>query len=458
MDESIEITKIFEEMYEDLFRSYIGNGMLYSTSRGMSRHDNKLYQFEAEQRCPAQYLIKRALQAAHRLSVKAWTKTKKPYTTCVTEVSAHLLTVLFSDPDVIDFEKLEDIYSRIHEKVDSNDAKAVEAVRTEITDALPFEMLTAIHLYIKLHKIYDAELFAAFCKVLTISRNQVTFPSPGYVEEKTTAFFCFTDLLDQYLHEASGYMNTTTLCSKVCEDLDRIAEKYTAFREYRPDESEIEGKIEEVLNENQSKWDPAKKKGSDTEYYESTINNYLDKVVKCVKRNVIINLKTEYTTGKDMNLRTMRERCSELAGMFCFTGGRVRLSPEFDVISGNSSYQNNTAIIVKSCPYFLLEELWDLLRKYGIKNHSEEKQKPDTSDIFDTNRILLMGRLYMILLIACAFDHENYMEKSSSDLQQKFENLMRGSTADRKIRALLRAYAELTVVSKDTKIIAEILN
>ena len=117
-------------------------------------------------------------------------------------------------------------------------------------------------------------------------------------------------------------------------------------------------------------------------------------------------------------------------------------------------YNNNCPIVIKSCPDFLIDELWECLKKYGLKGHDSEKLEPDVYGIIDEKRVKLMGRLYIIVLLCYAFDKENYKESPLS-----FTAIVNNSVAkkNKTVRAMLRAYCELTDNADDQAIITELL-
>ena len=101
-----------------------------------------------------------------------------------------------------------------------------------------------------------------------------------------------------------------------------------------------------------------------------------------------------------------------------------------------------------------LRFVWECLKKYGLKGHDKERIEPDVYSIIDEKRVALMGRLYIIVLLCYAFDKENYQKSSLT-----FTNIVNKSVAkkNKTVRAMLRAYCELTDNADDQAIITELL-
>ncbi|MBO5163981.1 MAG: hypothetical protein J6B75_05975 [Ruminococcus sp.] len=424
------------DMYESLFYYFLGDNDSLLTKEACIRYPLSMYHKNNPQICPAKYLVVNALIKAvspqqeelSKVNKEEWQKRKK-------KVSAYLLKT-----KLIDFEKLDDIYAKVRDRR-LNPQQRVQ-VKEEILGIMDPQYLIAVHLYMKYHKIFDRELFDAFCgMVITSDRCSRSEEIPSY---SFAALTVGEELVSEVMKcifttNGKGIKTPIMLYEEVYADFLSVEREYPAFKAYEPTMKQFETHIVEVLNIAETEWNPENtKKNKAREFPKSIVNQYLKFFSKLVRKKVIVKLKT--TSKQDPskpNQRTMRSKINEIA-------------KKFDL----QVCKNNYPIDIKSCPDFLIDELWECLKKYGLKGHDSEKLEPDVYSIIDEKRAELMGRLYIIVLLCYAFDKGNYQESSLS-----FMAILNISVAkkNKTVRAMLRAYCELTDNADDQAIITELL-
>lgn len=424
------------DMYESLFYYFLGDNDSLLTKEACIRYPLSMYHKNNPQICPAKYLVVNALIKAvspqqeelSKVNKEEWQKGKK-------KVNAYLLK-----SKLIDFEKLDDIYAKVRDRR-LNPQQKVQ-VKEEILGIMDPQYLLAVHLYMKYHKIFDRELFDAFCgMVITSDRCSRSEEIPSYSFAALTVGEELVETIENCIYGTNGKITKTPqmLYNKVYADFLSVAKDYPAFKAYQPSLLQLEAKICEVLILAETEWNPKKLKRDKTgNPFPATVSQYMEIFTKLMRNNLIVKLKT--TSKQDPskpNQRTMRSKINEIA-------------KKFDL----QVCKNNYPIDIKSCPDFLIDELWECLKKYGLKGHDSEKLEPDVYGIIDEKRVKLMGRLYIIVLLCYAFDKENYQESSLS-----FTAILNISVAkkNKTVRAMLRAYCELTDNADDQAIITELL-
>ena len=424
------------DMYESLFYYFLGDNDSLLTKEACIRYPLSMYHKNNPQICPAKYLVVNALIKAvspqqeelSKVNKEEWQKGKK-------KVSAYL-----SKSKLIDFEKLDDIYAKVRDRR-LNPQQRVQ-VKEEILGIMDPQYLIAVHLYMKYHKIFDRELFDAFCRmIITGDRCSRSEEIPSY---SFAALTVGEELVSEVMKcifttNGKGIKTPIMLYEEVYADFLSVEREYPAFKAYEPTMKKFESQLLEVLNIAEINWkDRNPSRDKNNTIYPSSIDYYINRFTGLLKDKLIVKLKT--TSKQDPskpNQRTMRSKINEIA-------------KKFDL----QVCKNNYPIEIKSCPDFLIDELWECLKKYGLKGHDSEKLEPDVYSIIDEKRVELMGRLYIIVLLCYAFDKENYKESPLS-----FADILNNSVAkkNKTVRAMLRAYCELTDNADDQAIITELL-
>lgn len=424
------------DMYESLFYYFLGDNDSLLTKEACIRYPLSMYHKNNPQICPAKYLVVNALIKAvspqqeelSKVNKEEWQKGKK-------KVSAYL-----SKSKLIDFEKLDDIYEAARDQQLS--PQQTEQVKEEILDIMDPQYLIAVHLYMKYHKIFDRELFDAFCRmIITGDRCSRSEEIPSYSFAALTVGEELVSEVMKCIFTTNGKDRKTpiTLYEEIYADFLKVEKGFPVFKAYEPTMKQFETHIVEVLNFAENDWkDRNPSRDKNNKLYFSSIDHYIKTFTGLLKKKVIVKLKT--TSKQDPskpNQRTMRSKITEIA-------------KSFDLQVCN----NNYPIEIKFCPDFLIDELWECLKKYGLKGHDSEKLEPDVYGIIDEKRVELMGRLYIIVLLCYAFDKENYKES-----QLSFTAIVNNSVAkkNKTVRAMLRAYCELTDNADDQAIITELL-
>ena len=417
------------DMYESLFYSFFGGtsaAETYTIVRNrcpipvyFKRHSNK---------CPAKALAVNLLAKVQSESPKDLPEVKK-------RARSYLLM-----SELINFEKLDDIYEAVKDHPFT--PQQTEQVKEEILDIIDPQYLIAVHLYMKYHKIFDRELFDAFCgMVITSDRCSRSEEIPSYSFAALTVGEELVSEVMKCIFTTNGKDRKTPimLYEEVYADFLSVEREYPAFKAYEPTLKQFETHIVEVLNFAETSWNPKNpKRDKNRNLFPATVEQYLTIFTELMRKNVIVKLKTTSKQNPSKpNQRTMRSKINEIA-------------KSFDL----QVYNNNCPIEIKSCPDFLIDELWECLKKYGLKGHDSEKLEPDVYSIIDEKRVELMGRLYIIVLLCYAFDKENYKESPLS-----FADILNNSVAkkNKTVRAMLRAYCELTDNADDQAIITELL-
>jgi len=417
------------DMYESLFYSFFGGKSAAETDTiARNRCPIPAYFKTHSDKCPAQALAINLLAEVQSESPEDLPEVKK-------RAKSYLLR-----SGLINFEKLDDIYTTVRDR--RLNPQQREQMKEEILGIMDPQYLIAVHLYMKYHKIFDRELFDAFCRmIITGDRCSRSEEIPSYSFAALTVGEELVSEVMKCIFTTNGKDRKTpiTLYEEVYADFLSVEREFPEFKVYEPTMKQFETHIVEVLNIAETEWNPENtKKNKAREFPKSIVNQYLKVFSKLVRKKVIVKLKT--TSKQDPskpNQRTMRSKINEIA-------------KKFDL----QVCKNNYPIDIKSCPDFLIDELWECLKKYGLKGHDSEKLEPDVYGIIDEKRVKLMGRLYIIVLLCYAFDKENYQESSLS-----FTAILNISVAkkNKTVRAMLRAYCELTDNADDQAIITELL-
>ena len=424
------------DMYESLFYYFLGDNDSLLTKEACIRYPLSMYHKNNPQICPAKYLAVNALIKAvspqqeelTKVNKEEWQKRNK-------KVSAYLLK-----SKLIDFEKLDDIYATLRDR--RLNPQQREQVKEKILGIIDPQYLIAIHLYMKYHKIFDRELFDAFCGMV------ITSDRCSRSEEITSYSFAALTVGEELVSEVMKCIFTTNgkdrktpimLYEEVYADFLNVEREFPAFKAYEPTLKQFETHIVEVLNFAETSWNPKNpKRDKNRNLLPATVEQYLKIFTELMRKNVIVKLKTTSKQNPSKpNQRTIRSKLPEITKFFSL-----------------QVYENNYPIEITSCPDFLIDELWECLKKYGLKGHDKEKLEPDVYGIIDEKRVALMGRLYIIVLLCYAFDKENYQKSSLT-----FTNIVNKSVTkkNKTVRAMLRAYSELTDNADDQAIITELL-
>ena len=417
------------DMYESLFYSFFGGKSAAETDTiARNRCPIPAYFKTHSDKCPAQALAINLLAEVQFESPEDLPEVKK-------RAKSYLLR-----SGLINFEKLDDIYEAVKDHPFT--PQQTEQVKEEILDIIDPQYLIAVHLYMKYHKIFDRELFDAFCRmIITGGRCSRSEEIPSYSFAALTVGEELVSEVMKCIFTTNGKDRKTPimLYEEVYADFLSVEREYPAFKAYEPTLKQFETHIVEVLNFAETSWNPKNpKRDKNRNLFPATVEQYLTIFTELMRKNVIVKLKTTSKQNPSKpNQRTMRSKINEIA-------------KKFDL----QVCKNNYPIEIKSCPDFLIDELWECLKKYGLKGHDSEKLEPDVYSIIDEKRVELMGRLYIIVLLCYAFDKENYKESPLS-----FADILNNSVAkkNKTVRAMLRAYCELTDNADDQAIITELL-
>lgn len=417
------------DMYESLFYSFFGGKSAAETDTiARNRCPIPAYFKTHSDKCPAQALAINLLAEVQFESPEDLPEVKK-------RAKSYLLR-----SGLINFEKLDDIYATVRDQ--RLNQQQTEQVKEEILGIMNPQYLIAVHLYMKYHKIFDRELFDAFCgMVITSDRCSRSEEIPSYSFKALTVGEELVAEVMRCIFTTNGKVTKTPimLYEEIYGDFLKVEREFPSLMAYEPTMKKFESQLLEVLNIAENNWkDRNPSRDKNNTIYPSSIDSYIKTFTGLLKDKLIVKLKT--TSKQDPskpNQRTMRSKINEIA-------------KKFDL----QVYNNNYPIVIKLCPDFLIDELWECLKKYGLKGHDSEKLEPDVYGIIDEKRVKLMGRLYIIVLLCYAFDKENYKESPLS-----FTAIVNNSVAkkNKTVRAMLRAYCELTDNADDQAIITELL-
>lgn len=418
----------FAAMYESLFFSFFGTSGTSTNSTEISgRYPIPMYFKNNSNKCPAKALV-----------VNALAEVQSPQPEELPEVKKKVRSYL-SRSKLIDFEKLDDIYTAVRDQqlhiqhVEQRpDTQHISQYKDKILDIIDPQYLVALHLYMKYHRVFITELFDAFYHMV----NTADICDSN----SDISYYCFAALtigeeivkaVRECIYGTNGKVTKKPeqLYQEVYSDFFIVANQFPSFEAYKPQMKTFEIAIEEVLDYAKDKWKPKNPQRSiNGEFFPATVKQYLDILTGLIRKKVIINLNTKngQGTGDKPNLRTIRSNLLKFTKLF-----------ELAVYFNN---QKEYQIPTTSCPDFLLDELWECLKQYGIRKHKKDKIEPYQWSIVDEDRIILIGRLYMIVLLCYAFDSKNYLES-----QQTFTDIVNNSLKkeNRQVRALLKAYYEL---------------
>ena len=325
------------DMYESLFDSFFGGtsaAETYTIVRNrcpipvyFKRHSNK---------CPAKALAVNLLAKVQSESPKDLPEVKK-------RAKSYLLM-----SELINFEKLDDIYATVRDY--RLTPQQAEQVKEEILDIIDPQYLIAVHLYMKYHKIFDRELFDAFCgMVITSDRCSRSEEIPSYSFAALTVGEELVAEVMKCIFTKNGKITKTPimLYEEVYGDFLKVERVFPSLKTYEPTMKKFESQLLEVLNIAEIEWkDRNPSRDKNNTLYFSSIEYYINRFTELLKNKLIVKLKT--TSKQDPskpNQRTMRSKINEIA-------------KSFDL----QVYNNNCPIVIKSCPDFLIDELWECLK------------------------------------------------------------------------------------------------
>lgn len=357
---------------------------------------------------------------------------------------------------VIDMDRLQKIYlglwykerlrSDAAEKLDNDDSLIIDKIVNprnmtceeereikEITDAaVNKEKITKLYIYYRYHRIYDEELFAIFCEMLGFAEKTTEPSAVSFITIGLTNYakILMSQIYQEVTKDIEGFSRN------VYKDFWDTVAVYPSFIMYKPEE-DLTRYIEKIINTKEL-GNPNGPNGG--KIYDSANNIYKKRLTEKVRSEVIIKLDTNYTKVKkgSPNLRTIRANSSKLTVKF-------HLETPYRV---QEQYVNK----IEYCPSWLVEELWSCLKKYGIRGYNSEKINSDPESIIDTPRIMLMGRLYILVLLAYAFARGNY------DENEEFRDIVKRSVANKQVSELLKIYSILSVDPKEKEIISDIMD
>lgn len=348
------------DMYESLFYAFFGRNSTVETDSIMSnRCPIPAYFKTHSDKCPAKALAVNLLAEVYSQSPAKLPEVKN-------RAKSYLLR-----SGLINFEKLDDIYATVRDQ--KLNQQQTEQVKEEILGIMNPQYLIAIHLYMKYHKIFDRELFDAFCNMI-ITRDSC--PS------QDISFYCFASLtvgeelveaVEKCIYGANGKITKTPqmLYNDIYADFLSVTTDYPAFKAYQPSMVQLEAKICEVLILAETEWNPKNLKRDKTgNPFPATVAQYIKIFTKLMRNKLIVKLKT--TSKQDINKPNQRTIRSKL----------LEITKSFNLQVHIFSYPME----IMSCPDFLIDELWECLKKYGIKGHDKEKLEPDVYSIIDEKR------------------------------------------------------------------------
>lgn len=423
----------FAAMYESLFFSFFGTSGTSTNSA------------EINGRCPipTYYKTNSNKNPAKALVVNVLAEVQSP----LPEVKKTIRSYL-SRSKLIDFEKLDDIYTTVRDQ--RLDTQHIEQYKDEILDIINPQYLAAIHLYMKYHKVYIKELFYAFCgMIITGDKCNSNSDISCYCFAALSIGEELVEAVRECIYGTNGEVTKKPeqLYQEVYSDFFIVANQFPSFEAYKPQMKTFEIAIEEVLDYAKDNWNPSDHKAKNGDFFPATVKQYLDILIEWIRKKVIIKLGTKTGQGKngDPNLRTVRYNSYRLTHQF-------KLAIPFDC-------EKKVANRLKSCPDFLLEELWDCINCYGLrsvnkdKNKDKDKSESENEYLIKSKRIRLMGRLYIIVLLCYAFDSNNHFGQ-----QFRFKEIVDHSLKNEQVGDLLKAYWALTDEKKDKAIIKELFS
>lgn len=428
MNDIENIAQEFAAMYDSLFFSFFGTSGTSTNSAEINRIcPIPMYFKNNSNKCPAKALV-----------VNVLAKVQSPQPEELPEVKKKVKSYL-TRSKLIDFEKLDEIYTTVRDQqlhtqhVEQRlDTQHISQYKDKILDIIDPQYLVALHLHMKYHRVFITELFDAFYHMInTADICDSNSDISNYCFATLTIGEEIVGVLKESIYTNSGKVTKKPekLYQEVYSDFLIAANQFPSFEAYKPQMNNFENAIEEVLNYAKGNWKPKKtKRSKNGEFFPATVKQYLDILTGLIRKKVIINLNTKngQGTNDEPNLRTIRSNF-------------LKLTQEFKLAVYNDDEKKHP-IHTTSCPDFLLDEIWECLKKYGIKKHKKEKIEPYQWSIVDEDRIIVIGRLYMIVLLCYAFDSKNYLES-----QQTFTDIVNNSLKkeNKQVRAWLKAYCEL---------------
>lgn len=432
----------FAAMYESLFFSFFGTSGTSTNSAEINRRfPIPMYFKNNSNKCPAKALV-----------VNALAEVQSPQPEELPEVKKKVRSYL-SRSKLIDFEKLDDIYTIVRDQqlhiqhVEQRlDTQHISQYKDKILDIIDPQYLVALHLYMKYHKVFITELFDAFYHMVNTAD---TCDSNSNISN-----YCFAALtigeeivkaVRECIYGTNGKVTKKPeqLYQEVYSDFFIVANQFPSFEAYKPQMKTFEIAIEEVLDYAKDNWNPSDHRAKNGDFFPATVKQYLDILIEWIRKKVIIKLSTKTGQGKngDPNLRTVRYNSYKLTHQF-------KLAIPFDC-------EKNFANRLKTCPDFLLEELWDCINCYGLRSVNKDKDKSESENecLIESKRIRLMGRLYIIVLLCYAFDSNNHFGQ-----QLRFKEIVDHSLKNEQVSDLLKAYWALTDEKKDKAIIKELFS
>lgn len=437
------IAQEFAAMYDSLFFSFFGTNGTPTNSAEINRRCPIPMYFKANSnKCPAKALVVNVLAEVQSQQPEELPEVKK-------KVRSYL-----SRSKLIDFEKLDDIYRTVRDQqlhtqyVEQRlDTQHISQYKDKILDIIDPQYLVTLHLYMKYHRVFITELFDAFYHMInTADICDSNSDISNYCFATLTIGEEIVGVLKESIYTNSGKVTKKPeqLYQEVYSDFLMVANQFPSFEAYKPQMKKFEIAIEEVLNYAKDDWKPKDtQRSKNGDFFPATVKQYLDMLIKQIRKKVIIKLDTKTGQGKngEPNLRTIRSNL-------------FKLTPKFELAvyeDEKKEYQIPTI----SCPDFLLNELWDCINCYGLRNVNKDKSKLESENeyLIESKRIRLMGRLYMIVLLCYAFDSNNHFGQ-----QLRFKEIVDHSLKNEQVSDLLKAYWALTDEKKDKAIIKELFS
>ena len=339
----------------------------------------------------------------------------------------------------MDSNNFEDVDLQLLYECINNGSEDIEAAIKKVIDkAVKFKNILMYYIYSIYHKIFDKELYEIVCLMFDKQIHETKYEAYFFKVNDIEGLTAFSQMLFSKIYSEIKD-GIEDFSKEVYEDFWQSAKIYNSLQKYEQPVEDVLSEVEIVLNSKRcgNPKGPADRKI----IYKSNKEKYRKKLIKIVRKNLIINLDTDYrkAKGKEINLRTVRRNSLKIAELF---GLGVKY------------------VEIESCPRFLLDDLWGLLKKFGIKGYEEEKLQPDTKSIIDKKRIEMFGRLYLDIFLMYAFDKNNYVNPYNIKEAEKFnsiDKIVNKSLQNEEVRMLLYAYKAALKESDDGKIIKEIL-
>ena len=281
-----------------------------------------------------------------------------------------------------------------------------KATEDAVCDALKPASFMKMCFYYRYHKIYDEELYAAFAKMLAYP-DSIDFG----------AFYALViqrepDQAKELINSAIKKIKKDEMYNEVYQNAKSASTIYKSIEYFIPPLSVIDRELNAIVTDEVYKPTVIKD-------FDYLVLDYRDRIIKCVKRQLIGNItdKTKTEEGRKINDKQLR---------YCLM-----------IFTDSLGFGNPK---LSECP----KDLRQRLNEYADYYHANRKSMYSNGIILlKREYIQKLGDLFVLVLLLCAFSPDNYNNPSNIEHKDAFHQLVQESIAQEQTHDLLKTYLAL---------------